>query len=85
MRRRPTRTWPVAVDVLANDHDADGDPLTVVVVGPPTHGGLTLAEGTLTYTPADEWNGTDEFTYRACDPTDRLRDGQGGRDGGRRR
>ena len=34
----------------------------------PTHGTLTLnANGSFTYTPAANYNGTDSFTYQASD------------------
>lgn len=54
--------------VLANDTDADGDPLTAVLASPPTHGALTLnPAGSLTYVPNAGFIGTDAFTYRAND------------------
>jgi hypothetical protein len=62
--------------VLANDTAADG--LTVLTVPPSsadlvssvTYGSLTLnADGSLTYTPAPDFNGVDSFTYRANDGT----------------
>ena len=56
------------LDVLANDTDADGDPLTVDDVTPPTHGTATMAdEGTITYTPETDFNGADRFTYTISD------------------
>jgi serine protease AprX len=57
-----------APGVLANDLDSDGDKLTAQVVGAPAHGGLTLAaDGSLRYTPASGFVGSDSFTYRADD------------------
>jgi uncharacterized delta-60 repeat protein len=54
--------------VLANDSDADGDPLTAVLATGPAHGTLTLnSNGAFTYTPAANFNGTDTFTYKAGD------------------
>ena len=59
-----------APGVLGNDTDPDGDPLTAVLVSGPSHGTLTLnADGSFTYTPAANFNGTDSFTYRASDGT----------------
>jgi VCBS repeat-containing protein len=56
--------------VLANDTDADKDPLTAVLETKPTNGTLTLnLNGTFTYTPAANFSGTDSFTYRANDGT----------------
>ena len=57
-----------APGVLANDTDADGDTLSVVVVDGPGHGTLTLdASGSFAYTPAANYAGPDAFTYRASD------------------
>ena len=57
--------------VLANDSDADGDSLNVVLVSPPTNGSLTLnADGAFDYTPDFGFSGLDTFTYRANDGTD---------------
>src|SRR5439155_7277357 len=57
-----------AQGVLANDTDVDGNSLTAVVVTGPGHGVLTLnANGSFTYTPAADFNGSDSFTYRAND------------------
>ncbi|MHB8899982.1 MAG: Ig-like domain-containing protein, partial [Thermoguttaceae bacterium] len=54
--------------VLANDTDPDGDTLTAAVVTQPSHGTLTLnANGSFTYTPAANYQGTDTFTYKATD------------------
>ena len=56
--------------VLANDTDADANPLTAILVTGPANGTLTLnANGTFTYTPTANYNGTDNFTYRANDGT----------------
>jgi VCBS repeat-containing protein/predicted outer membrane repeat protein len=54
--------------VLANDTDVDGDALSAVLVNGPSHGTLTLASGgSFTYTPSDNYNGPDSFTYQAND------------------
>jgi len=59
-----------ATGVLGNDTDSDGDSLSAVVVSGPAHGSLNLnADGSFTYTPAVNFNGTDSFTYRASDGT----------------
>ena len=79
----PVNDPPVAVDdsyttnedtqlsgssVLANDSDVDGDSLTAVLVSGPAHGTLTLnANGTFTYTPTADFDGSDTFTYKAND------------------
>jgi VCBS repeat-containing protein len=57
-----------APGVLSNDTDADSDPLTALLVSGPAHGSLTLnANGSFTYTPAADFNGSDSFTYKAND------------------
>ena len=63
---------PVTVDVLANDSDADGDALTVVSTTVPPNGAAAInADGTVTYTPATGFTGTDAFDYT-------IEDGFGG-------
>ena len=48
--------------------DADGNGLTYTAVTQPGHGSLTLsANGSYTYTPAANFNGTDSFTFKAND------------------
>ncbi len=60
----------VTIDVLANDSDADGDPLSVTNLTAPAHGSAVLnADGTVTYTPNLGFLGTDTFTYTANDGT----------------
>jgi VCBS repeat-containing protein len=63
-------TVDAAAGVLANDTDADGDPLTATLVAGPTNGTLTLnADGSFSYTPSANFNGSDSFTYSASDGT----------------
>jgi VCBS repeat-containing protein len=59
---------PVVVDVLANDTDPDGDPLTVAIADPPLSGTAVVnADNTVTYTPFTGFTGIDSFTYVAND------------------
>ncbi|WP_445168019.1 Ig-like domain-containing protein [Mycolicibacterium sp. Dal123E01] len=59
---------PVTINVLGNDIDVDGDPLNVALAGVPAHGTVVANEdGTLTYTPAGNYTGTDSFTYTISD------------------
>jgi hypothetical protein len=59
-----------APGVLANDTDADGDPLTASLVGPPANGVLALnADGSFNYTPNPGFSGPDSFLYTAHDGT----------------
>lgn len=48
--------------------DVDGDTLTFALLDGPVYGSVVLtAEGSFTYTPAADFNGTDAFTYKAND------------------
>ncbi|MGR3362944.1 MAG: Ig-like domain-containing protein, partial [Maritimibacter harenae] len=62
-------------NVLANDSDADADPVSVIVNSLPQNGTLDLdnASGAYTYTPDADFSGTDGFTYT-------ISDGNGGTD-----
>ncbi len=62
---------PVTVNVLANDSDPDGNPLTVTSVTTPANGNATFTASDVTYTPATDYYGTDTFDYT-------ISDGQGG-------
>ena len=67
----------VLVHVLNNDTDVDmnaalnasvQEPLSVeTVIQQPAHGTAEPEEDGIRYTPADDFNGTDSFTYRATD------------------
>ena len=66
---------PVAIDVLANDSDPEGDTLTVAQIHvSPANGVASInADGTITYSPAPDFDGSDTFVYN-------LSDGNGGSD-----
>ena len=54
--------------VLANDVDAESDPLTVTLMDPPGHGSLQLApDGSIAYEPDPEYSGPDSFAYAVHD------------------
>ncbi len=54
--------------VLANDSDANDDPLSAILYRGPQHGTLTLnSDGSFQYTPAAGFSGLDSFLYRASD------------------
>ena len=56
------------VAVLENDGDVDGDSVRVTGAGAPAHGSAVLnSNGTITYTPAANYNGPDSFTYAIAD------------------
>ncbi|MFA8388311.1 MAG: Ig-like domain-containing protein, partial [Pelagibaca sp.] len=57
----------VTINVLGNDSDVDGDPLTVTSATA-TNGSVTIgAGGSLTYTPNADFTGTDTISYTISD------------------
>ncbi len=65
-----TQDTPVVVDVIANDTDANNNinSASVTTVTAPTNGTTTdNGDGTITYTPATGYSGSDSFTYQVCD------------------
>ncbi|MGN6187125.1 MAG: tandem-95 repeat protein, partial [Thermoanaerobaculia bacterium] len=57
-----------APGVLANDSDPDGDPLTATLLSGPASGTLNLqSDGSFTYTPAANFNGSVTFLYTVSD------------------
>lgn len=66
---------PIDIDVLANDTDADGDPLSVIAASSAAHGTTSASATRVTYTAALDATGTDELTYV-------VGDGHGGLDTG---
>jgi VCBS repeat-containing protein len=64
--------FTTAGNVLTNDTDADGNPLTIVNPGVITtaHGAVVLqSDGSFNYAPIPNFNGQDSFTYRVSDGT----------------
>jgi hypothetical protein len=63
-----TTLTSAAPGVLGNDDDIEGSALTVLVATAPSHGALSLnTDGSFTYSPAPNWNGSDNFSYTAND------------------
>ncbi|WP_019602070.1 tandem-95 repeat protein [Teredinibacter turnerae] len=61
---------PVTIAVLSNDSDPDGSlvPGSVAIATPPMHGTASVASnGTVNYTPASNYFGSDSFTYTVAD------------------
>ncbi|MEP4149385.1 MAG: retention module-containing protein [Halioglobus sp.] len=65
---------PVSGNVLPNDSDPDNDPLTVTGNTQPANGTVTVnPDGSFTYTPNENFDGSDSFQYT-------ITDGEGGSD-----
>ena len=67
-----TPAFPGDDGILANDSDAEGDLLTIVLIAGPAHAAsFTLnSDGTFVYTHDGSESGVDSFTYRLNDGTD---------------
>ena len=58
-------------DLLANDSDVDGDMLSITAVSNSTNGTAVLNnDGTITFTPAENFHGDASFEYTVSDGTD---------------
>ncbi|HEV2529069.1 MAG TPA: Ig-like domain-containing protein, partial [Thermomicrobiales bacterium] len=63
----------IQAQLLANDGDVDGDTLTIVSVGEAVNGTVILNDdGTIAFTPAEDFNGTASFSYTIDDGTGRT-------------
>ena len=58
----------VVINVLANDSEPDGQPLTITGASAANGSVSVNADGTITYTPNPNFNGEDEITYTITDP-----------------
>jgi hypothetical protein len=56
-----------SIDVLANDRDPDGGPLTLQSISGSPSATITASGGTVTYKPGPDVNGNDSFTYTVAD------------------
>ncbi|MBU0484945.1 MAG: tandem-95 repeat protein [Proteobacteria bacterium] len=59
-------------DVLANDRDDDGNPLTIVSVTQPANGTVENFGDLISFTPAPGFTGETEFTYTVSDGQDGI-------------
>ena len=57
-------------DVTLSASDVEGSSLTYTIVDGPSHGTLSGTGATRNYTPAEDYNGPDSFTFKANDGTD---------------
>ncbi|QHS63610.1 Ig-like domain-containing protein [Chitinophaga agri] len=59
---------PFTGNVLTNDNDPEGDALTASLVTAPVNGTVALnPDGSFTYTPNADYNGSDSLVYSICD------------------
>ncbi|MCA1733623.1 MAG: tandem-95 repeat protein, partial [Acidobacteria bacterium] len=58
---------PVAIDVLLNDSDSDGDTLTITGFTPASYGTAGCGTASCTYSPNPNFHGADSFTYSVSD------------------
>jgi hypothetical protein len=60
---------PTPIDVLANDFDPDGDPLTIIglIQGTKGHAAIAADQKSVTYDPTGSVTGTDQFQYELSD------------------
>lgn len=65
------RRTSILIPVLANDSDADGDPLTITDVTRPTLGAAVIESGKIRFTPPRNWSAPIQFEYG-------ISDGRGG-------
>jgi hypothetical protein len=66
----PTEASPASAVVTSNDSDRDGDldSLSLAVTKPPTSGSARVGlDGSIVYSPATGFPGTDELEYEVCD------------------
>lgn len=66
-----TANTPVTVNVLANDSDPNGDPLTITGVSNVLNGTAVISGSSVIFTPSSGFTGTGSFTYG-------ISDGKGG-------
>jgi hypothetical protein len=57
----------VVIDVLANDSDPDGDPLTISAVGAAQHGMAAVVNNQIRYQANGDYQGQDSFSYTISD------------------
>jgi gliding motility-associated-like protein len=57
-----------SINLVINDSDPDGDPLSISICGNPANGSIVINEdNTITYTPNISFIGDDQFCYLVCD------------------
>ena len=62
----------VAVELQLTAEEYDGDNYSIGIISQPSNGSVTLDGANATYTPNQDYNGTDSFTFEATDDTGRV-------------
>ena len=60
-----------SIDITLTAEEYDGDNYSFSITDQPSNGSLTLSDIVATYTPNENYNGTDSFTFEATDDTGR--------------
>lgn len=58
---------PVAIPVLTNDTDCDGDTLSLLAAGQGANGSVSVDKNSVIYTPKQDFSGNDSFSYTVSD------------------
>jgi Big-like domain-containing protein/caspase domain-containing protein len=59
---------PIVIPVMDNDSDPDGDNITLISMEGAQHGStIMIPDNVIQYTPSENYNGEDSFTYRIQD------------------
>ncbi len=63
-----TQIAPITINVLQNDSDPDNDAIYIAGIGAASKGDISVnADGSLVYTPAKRFKGSDSFSYTISD------------------
>lgn len=62
-----TTNEDTSLPITLTGNDIDGNPLTYAIITPPVHGNLTGSGSSITYTPALNYGGPDNFTFTVND------------------
>jgi murein DD-endopeptidase MepM/ murein hydrolase activator NlpD len=65
-------TTPVTIDILSNDEEPAGKPITITALGFPLSGTINLINAQLVYTPTLSFLGSDVFTYTVSSSTEQA-------------
>ncbi len=64
-----------SLPITLSGSDVDGDSLTYLILGSPSHGSVSGSAPNVTYVPANGYSGADSFRFRVRDPQGATADG----------